>query len=190
MRPVVSLRCSAVVVVLLVVFGASVWVLRPEAAPAPGPAMAEVVARTRAAGSARLMGRFEPSSGPPVVLSGRLSFVDGACEVIATMAAAEGGASASVVRVVGDGRAWVRPAGSGSWTAVDGGAVSWAAGARGWADLLSRAAGGEPSADGVPSRVWVDRAGRIARLRTGRPRGPMLDLRFVDFGTEVDVVAP
>lgn len=207
MRPVVSLRWSAVVVVLLVTL--VVVVVMSAAVPAPagggvgavGGGLGErsvvrAVARTRAAGSARVVGRFTPSSGPPVLLEGRTSLVGAASSV--TARAGPGGAVASEVRVVADGRAWVRVAGSSSWTSVDPAAVALVAGARGWGDLLGRiVAVGPPvdgavpaTVDGAPARLWLDGDGRISRLRMGRAGGGTLDVRLLDFGTEVDVVPP
>jgi hypothetical protein len=130
----------------------------------------KAVGRTIAGRSARLEATYTPPSGPPVTITGHLSFVGPESDI----AAAVIGEPPAAVRVTADG-AWLRPPGAHEWTPVSMAEVSGAAAARGWSDLLSTLRGSDA--------VWVDGGGRIVRVR----RGSSLDLRFSDFGVGVGV---
>lgn len=139
----------------------------------------DAVARTVAARSARLEGRYVPATGPPVIVRGRVSFVGPAAEVEAGV---EGGPRSRVV-VTASGEAWLLAPGESAWVAVPAEATAQLAPERGWGPLLRDL---EESSD-----VSTDDAGRIVRARLVADRaGGTLDVRFTDFGVEVAVAVP
>jgi hypothetical protein len=176
--------------------------------PSPLPlslSLSSAVARTLAAGSARVEATVRPASGPSVALRGVTSLDGGDADIEARVVGRGVDAAAvAEVRVTG-GRAWLRPPGSSDWTPVDPAVTQVTAEAQGWADLLRRlrpsgpsgptptrvGAGARRSAsvDGAPASVWLDGVGRIVRVRLTR-RSAVLDLRLTDFGTDVVVVPP
>ncbi|HVF33439.1 MAG TPA: hypothetical protein VM933_10425, partial [Acidimicrobiales bacterium] len=145
----------------------------------PAVALGAAVQRTLAAGSARIDATYQPARGPRVSITGRASCVGPESEVSASV----GGDPPTVVRVTADGRAWLLPPGSASWSPVAAEQVAGAAAAHGWADMLRGA--------GDPSDVRTDTAGRIVRMHLARDRlGGRLDVRLSEFGTHVAVAVP
>lgn len=181
-------RWVVTVVGLLVALAALVALTSVVGARSSGPASRAVlpaavphsvaVERTLAAGSARIDATYQPARGPTVSITGRISLVGPESEV----SAAVGDEPAADVRVTADG-AWLRPPGSGSWSAVSADQVAGTADTRGWGDVLRRL---DPSSD-----VRTDAAGRIEWFRVARDRrGGTLEARLSDFGTEVNAVPP
>ncbi len=199
MRSVASFRWIVAVVVLVgVAVAAALFVAGGGGAPTDAVSVAEAVARSRAAGSARFSAQLtaqHPKSAPAVHVEGVTSLVGPEASVVART---EGRSEEAAVRVNAAG-AWLRAPGA-DWVAVDPSAVDVAAGARGWSDLLAglRASGSSPetagnslraSHNGDPAKVWLDRRGRIQRFVVTRDAAT-LDLRFTDYGVVLDVEAP
>ena len=179
-------RWLAVVVALVVAVVAGVAVvIRSDVGAAPsGPtasadaAVREAVARTVAAGSARIEATYEPARGPTVRVRGVTSFVGPESEVFASV----GDGPPAVVRVTAGG-AWLQAPSAATWTPVALDDLAGAAAARGWADVLR---GLDASAE-----VRTDRLGRIVRMRLPRDRlGGRLDVRLSEFGTAIEVAVP
>ena len=159
------------------------------------PTLREAVRRTLAAGTARLAATVTTAAGPAIEVEGITSLVGPEAEVTAT-----GPSTGRVdVRVTPAG-AWLRSGGDGApWTAIEPAAISLAAAARGWSDLLATlrpAPRRDPpsgpiraTAGGRPAEVELDGHGRIRRLVVDH--GPAtLDLRLRDHGLPLHVEPP
>ena len=145
------------------------------------PALAPVIERTLAAGSARFAATYQRRGGAAVRLVGITSFAGPASVVTASV-----GAAAPIgVRVSASGAAWVRePSSGGRWLAVSGDRVAGPAGVTtGWADVVR-------SLDRATDEVELDATGRVVHLRRRTAGGDVLDVRFHDFGAEVVDVPP
>ena len=187
-RRSIALRSVVLVVVLLVGVGVVVAVAvlfaaadRGRLAPSLVASTADLsaaVERTVAAGTARIDATYHPAHGPPVSITGRTSLVGPEAE----LSAAVGDDPPTTVRVAADG-AWLRRPDAEEWTPVSVDAITGAAAARGWGDVLRTL--------DERSDVRTDVAGRIVQFRLARDRqGGTLDVRLSAFGTEVVTVPP
>ena len=175
LRTSVSVRWLVGIVVVLAVLVAIAGRMeaRPEATRRL--AVASAVERTLAARSARFVATYQRAHGPPVRLWGVTSFVGPQSEVLT----AAGDDPPLAVRVSSTGVAWLRAPGAEAWVPVPAGSIA-SLGTTGWADVVR-------SVDASRDDVQLDGAGRIVEVRRRAAGGDVLEVRFRDFGVEVDV---
>src|SRR5687768_17565940 len=141
-RRSIALRSVVLVVALLVGVGAAAVAValllaaadRPRVAPSLVASTADLsaaVERTVAARTARIDATYHPAHGPPVSITGRTSLVGAEAELSATV----GDDSPATVRVTAAG-AWLRRPDAGEWAPIAADAITGAAAARGWGDVL------------------------------------------------------
>ena len=193
MRPSLSLRSILVVALLLAGgFAGASSCARTSAPAAPDTvSLDEAVARTIAAGSARVAATITNDAGA-VTVAGLTSWV----EPKASFVTEADGAPPVEVRVTPTGT-WLRSRPDRPWTLVDPQLATAAGTATRWSDLLTTLQPAGPSRkrhlrathDGGPARIELDGHGRIRRLRIDKASGH-LDLRLSDHGTEVEVTDP
>ena len=196
MRPSHSLRSVLLLLALgALAMAAAAFLSRSAAAPAPAEQappvpLDEAVARTLAAGTARLEGELT-ARGARLEVRGVTSLASTDGDV--TFEVDDAGLGPIGVRTV-DGHDWIQV--RGQW--IDARDLPEARDLPGgWGDYLAGLTADGPASEqprraelrGAPARVWVGEDGRVARLVVTLD-GDRFDLRFSDFGVVLDLEVP